>query len=313
MRRARWMDAFSMHRAERRGLFVLVLAIAAFGAWIAWMRQRPPDPALLAAAEAQLATWLAEQQAADSLRTRSAAAAAPTADSLFAFDPNTATADEWRRLGLNERQARGVLSYIAHGGQFEHRQDLARLRSLHPDQVARLLPYVQLPDRAERGRAVHAERRWTRDSTRAWTRAERPTRPERVPLEVNSCDSAALVALPGVGPSFARGILRYRDQLGGYHSLDQLAEVYVLKDKPEALAQLRTLLTVDTAQVRRVPMNSGTVEELAAHPYLRWKLAKALVAYRRQHGPFRTVDDLRGCALVDEGTLRTFAPYFSVK
>ncbi|MBK6627822.1 MAG: helix-hairpin-helix domain-containing protein [Flavobacteriales bacterium] len=312
MRRARWMDAFSMHRAERRGLFVLVLTIAAFGAWIAWMRQRPPDPALLAAAEAQLATWLAEQQAADSLRARSADAA-PAADSLFAFDPNTATENDWRRLGLSERQARGVLSYIAHGGQFEHRQDLARLRSLHPDQVARLLPFVQLPDRPEGGGAARAERRWPRDSTRIWTRTERPARPERVALELNGCDSAALVALPGVGPSFARGILRYRDQLGGYHSLDQLAEVYVLKDKPEALAQLRTLLRVDTALVRRVPMNSGTVEELAAHPYLRWKLAKTLVAYRRQHGPFRTVDDLRGCALVDEGTLRTFAPYFSVK
>jgi DNA uptake protein ComE-like DNA-binding protein len=301
-----------MHRAERRGLFVLVLTIAAFGAWIAWMRQRPPDPALLAAAEAQLATWLAEQQAADSLRARSADAA-PAADSLFAFDPNTATENDWRRLGLSERQARGVLSYIAHGGQFEHRQDLARLRSLHPDQVARLLPFVQLPDRPEGGGAARAERRWPRDSTRIWTRTERPARPERVALELNGCDSAALVALPGVGPSFARGILRYRDQLGGYHSLDQLAEVYVLKDKPEALAQLRTLLRVDTALVRRVPMNSGTVEELAAHPYLRWKLAKTLVAYRRQHGPFRTVDDLRGCALVDEGTLRTFAPYFSVK
>lgn len=313
MRRARWMDAFSMHRAERRGLFVLVLAIAAFGGWIAWQRQRPPDPALIAAAEAQLAVWLAEQRAADSLRTRAATDGPAVADSLFAFDPNTATADDWQRLGLSERQARGVLSYIAHGGHFEHRQDLARLRSLHPDQLARLLPYVQLPDRAEGGGGRGAERRWTADSTRRWVREERPARPERVPLELNSCDSAALVALPGVGPSFARGILRYRDQLGGYHSLDQLAEVYVLKDKPEALAQLRTLLTVDTALVRRVPMNSGTVEELAAHPYLRWKLAKALVAYRRQHGPFRTLDDLRGCALVDEGMLRTFAPYFSVK
>lgn len=310
MRRTGWKDAFAMHRAERRGLLVLLLAIAILGVWAAVQRSRPPDPALVAAAEARLASWMAEQQAADSMRR---AAPSARADSLFAFDPNSATAEEWRRLGLSERQVRGVLSYLAHGGRFEHREDLARLRSLHPDQVARLLPYVQLPDRRESGGAPGGAQRWTADSTRRWTRTERPAAAERRPLELNGCDSAALVALPGVGPAFARGILRYREQLGGYHSLDQLAEVYVLQDKPEAVARLRELLWVDTALVRRVPMNSGTVEQLAAHPYLRWKLAKALVAYRRQHGPFRTPEDMRGCVLIDEGTLRTFAPYFSVK
>ncbi len=190
MRRARWMDAFSMHRAERRGLFVLVLTIAAFGAWIAWMRQRPPDPALLAAAEAQLATWLAEQQAADSLRARSADAA-PAADSLFAFDPNTATENDWRRLGLSERQARGVLSYIAHGGQFEHRQDLARLRSLHPDQVARLLPFVQLPDRPEGG-----ERPARNAAGRGTARASGPARSGPHARSASRWSSTAVTAPP---------------------------------------------------------------------------------------------------------------------
>ncbi len=301
-----------MHRAERRGLLALLLLMAAFGVWVAVQRNRPPDPELVAAAEARLAAWMAEQQAADSAM-RNGPTVGTGSDSLFAFDPNRATAEEWWRLGLSARQVSGVLSYIAHGGRFEHREDLARLRTLRPEQVTRLLPYVELPDRREGGGAPRSRRPWEADSTRRWARAERPAAPERRPLELNGCDSAALVALPGVGPSFARGILRYREQLGGYHSLDQLAEVYVLQDKPEALVHLRQLLWVDTALVRQVPMNSGSVEQLAAHPYLRWKLAKALVAYRRQHGPFRTLNDLRGCALVDEGMLRTFAPYFSVK
>lgn len=303
------MDAFSLHRAERRGLLVLAAALVASGAWVAVRRGGDPDPALVAAAEDHFLTWSAEQRLADSLRLTAPPPTAP--DSLFPFDPNTATAGQWRLLGLSTGQARGVLSYVAHGGTFEYRQDLTRLRSLGPAQVSRLLPFVQLPDRPQGRGGPGRTGRPAADSLRRYARDPRPARPERRPLELNSCDSAALVALPGVGPAFARGILRYRDLLGGYHSLDQLAEVHVLKERPEAVAHLRTLVVVDPALVRRLPMSTAPVEQLAAHPYLRWKLAKALVAYRRQHGPFRTLDDLRGCVLVDEITLRSFAPYFS--
>ena len=71
-------------------------------------------------------------------------------------------------------------------------------------------------------------------------------------LELNSADSATLVAVPGIGPAFARGILKYREKLGGYHSLDQLAEVYVLKDKPDAVAKLKDRLVLDTLMMRQI-------------------------------------------------------------
>jgi DNA uptake protein ComE-like DNA-binding protein len=132
-------------------------------------------------------------------------------------------------------------------------------------------------------------------------------------LEVNTADTTALIALPGVGPSFARGIVKYRDWLGGYVSLDQLEEVFVLKDKPDAIIRLKELLMLDTLMVRKIPINTCTVEELAAHPYLRWKLAKPLIAYRNQHGPFQKPEDILGCALIDEALFRKLAPYLSVE
>jgi competence ComEA-like helix-hairpin-helix protein len=110
-------------------------------------------------------------------------------------------------------------------------------------------------------------------------------------------------------PSFQK----YRDGLGGFHSLDQLEEVYVLKDKPDALARVKELLVLDTLAIQRIPINTCTVEELAAHPYVRWKLAKPLIAYRQQHGPFKTVEDIKGCVLIDEAVFRKLAPYLSVE
>jgi competence ComEA-like helix-hairpin-helix protein len=132
-------------------------------------------------------------------------------------------------------------------------------------------------------------------------------------VEVNTADSAVLVALPGIGPAFAKGILKYRDRLGGYHRLDQLAEVYVLKDKPDAIARLNTLLVVDSMMVRKVPINTCSVEELAAHPYAGWKVAKPLIAYRDQHGPFSSVQDITACQAVGEDVFRKLAPYLTVE
>src|SRR5690606_31133336 len=109
------------------------------------------------------------------------------------------------------------------------------------------------------------------------------------------------------------GIVKYRERLGGYHSLDQLAEVCVLQDKPDAIARMRELLVVDTLLIRRIPLNTCTVEELAAHPYIRCKLAKPIIAYRQQHGPFREVAGIRAIPLIDEGLYRKLAPYLSVE
>lgn len=143
-------------------------------------------------------------------------------------------------------------------------------------------------------------------------RATYESRPART-VEINTADTTALVAMPGIGPAFARSMVKYRDALGGFHSLDQLSEVYILKDKPDAVLQLKRVLIIDTLMVRRIPINTCTVEELAAHPYARWKVAKPLIAYRNQHGPFNQLADIKGCVLVTEEVFRKLAPYLSVE
>jgi DNA uptake protein ComE-like DNA-binding protein len=179
-----------------------------------------------------------------------------------------------------------------------------------------LKPFILLPDsfvrRSHPDRPANRSTLWDTAATVEGDRSGYPrTEPRKV--ELNTADTAALIALPGIGPSFARGIVKYRSMLGGYVTLDQLAEVFVLKDKPDAVEKLKELLILDTLVVQRIPINSCSVEELAAHPYARWRLAKPLIAYRTQHGPFAQVADIRGCPLVNDTVFRKLAPYLSVE
>ncbi|MBS1581948.1 MAG: helix-hairpin-helix domain-containing protein [Bacteroidetes bacterium] len=301
-------DLFVLHRSERQGftwLVVLCLLAAGWATYEQWVRPDvlPDGPALEVA-------W----QAMRAEEERGRAERAPRADvRLFAFDPNGLATSEWVKLGLSERQAEAVHRFEEHGGRFRTKRDLARMRVVDPALFAQWEPYIQLPDSLPKeGRIPYAERsgsQWDKEGQRK-DRSDRAEGYGRLALvEINTADTVRLVQLPGIGPAFARGIVKYRERLGGFLDLDQLDEVYVLRDKPEARERLKRLFVLDTSAVRRHALNRFTADELGPHPYAGWKVAKALVAYRQQHGPFARVADIKGCALVTDSVYRRLAPY----
>lgn len=294
-----------MHRAERRGFMALVLGCVVAAAWVTWEQWlRPMPPSTLQHVSVQVGAWEPQRDQ----RGASGPDRAEREVRLFPFDPNRLPVEQWVALGLSERQAAAIHAYEKAGGRFRSKRDLARMRVVDPELFARWSSYIQLPDSLPaNGPGPGPEASGTGEGGRpAWT-----IRPDPRPVEINTADSIALVSVPGIGPAFAKGLIKYREKLGGYHSLDQLGEVYVLRDKPDAVARIRERLVVDTLMVRRMPVNTVTVEELAAHPYAGWRVAKALVAYRGQHGPFRDVAAIKGCALVSDSLFRKLAPYLS--
>ena len=107
------------------------------------------------------------------------------------------------------------------------------------------------------------------------------SRPAYPILDLNTASAEELERLPGIGPKTAERIVRYREKLGYFVSLDQLREVWGLRE--ENLSRALPYLKVET-RGRPLSLRTASVEELAAHPYISWKLAKSLVRYRRQWG-----------------------------
>ena len=93
--------------------------------------------------------------------------------------------------------------------------------------------------------------------------------------------------MPGIGPYFARAIIRYGARLGGYVSPAQLAEIEGFP--AEAVAYF----TVTAPSPRRLNLNTMTLSRLRRHPYISFHQAKAIVDYRRQHGRLASLADLR--------------------
>lgn len=127
------------------------------------------------------------------------------------------------------------------------------------------------------------------------------------PITVNSADSAALLPLPGIGPVFAGRIVKYRRLLGGYYKIEQLAEVYGMKQ--ETIEMIKPLLVFDTTTLSKIQLNRADFRELLRHPYLEYEDVKSLLTYLDAEGSIASLSEIRDHDLLTDSTLERMLPY----
>ncbi|MGB3617093.1 MAG: helix-hairpin-helix domain-containing protein, partial [Catalinimonas sp.] len=168
------------------------------------------------------------------------------------------------------------------------------------------------PPRRREGRAARPRfedtPRRPHDSTRLGRRY--PRRPSLEAFDLNAADTALLKRVRGIGAKRAAVLVDYREKLGGYVSYAQMADVWILDDSSRA--ELLRYARIDTAfRPRPLRINEVTAEELGAHPYVNRGLARVIVRYREQHGPYRTADDLRNIRILEPERLEKLRPYLA--
>lgn len=209
---------------------------------------------------------------------------------LFKFNPNNLPVADWLKLGLTDHQAHVIKHYEEKGGRFFTKGDVQKMYSVSPATYKRLEPYINLPD----GPAYYTNK----------------AKPGEV-IEINTADSARLTMIRGIGPAFARRIVRYRERIGGFYNKEQLKEVYGI-DK-EKYGQIETGIAVDGKHIIKVNINTATFNELKRFPYLSYKQMDAIVAYRDEHGNYNDLTELKNIAILNDGILRKIGPYLVFK
>lgn len=128
---------------------------------------------------------------------------------------------------------------------------------------------------------------------------------QRIPF--SESDSVTLQIVPGIGPTLAARIVKYRENLGGFHSEQQLLEIYGIKE--EVVSKLWEYFDFDPGIRRKVKINDLEVAELAKHPYIGYGEAKVIVAFRKQHGDFSKLDELLKIKIFKPEWVRKLEPY----
>ena len=215
--------------------------------------------------------------------------AKPVHTVLFRFNPNNLSLTQWEQLGLTGHQASIIKHYEAGGGHFYKKDDLKKIYGLTADDYQRLEPYITI------------------DADPYVAHKAQPG----VLIEINSADSARLTQIRGVGPAFAARIIAYRQRLGGFRTVEQLKEIYGIDSA--RYAEISSGVKVNTSRVTRININEVDFEGLRKFPYLTNKQTNAIIQYRKQHGNYKGIADMKNIVLLDENILRKIEPYLVFK
>lgn len=253
----RLSDYFSVSEKEANGFIILsgiMLLFLAFPYWYRIFYQQ------YRATESQLVL----------ISTTDASNCSDESSSFFPFDPNTASKEDLSTLGLPVALAQRIEKYRNAGGKFKVKSDLKKIYGFPEEVYDRLYEFIQLPD------SIVVIKK---------TPLKEPLYTSKI--DINRATARELQRLKGIGPVLSGRIVKYRDLLGGYVSIDQLEDVYGIQT--ETLDKVKSQLFVATDFLpKQINLHNNPY-----HPYLTSQQRKCLSTIRKKH------PDISGGALFD--------------
>ena len=229
---------------------------------------------------------------------------------LKPFDPNNTSVEELKSLGIPDFLSRRIESYKNAGGEFRVKNDLAKIYDF-PDSLFRVLrPYISLPDELKQKAVRVSDAQPAKKPNPKATYVKRESRYSERPLlvDINLADTLEFQKLYGIGSGYSRRLVSFREALGGYHSVDQIKDVYGMSDS--LYYQIKSFLTVsDTVNLKVIAINIATYQQLISHPYINSELTKEILAAKSKYGKFKRLEDLKRLTLLDSVGIARLGPY----
>lgn len=230
---------------------------------------------------------------------------------LAAFNPNEVDSASLFNMGVPLKVSANWIKYLEKGGRFRDKEEVKKIFGMTSVLFEQLdsfmvIPKVIISDVNEGGNTfnVKAKTEFKRDTIIRPTFSKSKRELVSV-LELNKADSLQLLEIPGIGPVLASRIIRYRNLLGGYLTVEQLKEVYGMRQ--ENFTAASQYFTADSSSLKTFNINFSTVQELGRHPYVGFRTARKIFRLRDKMGKLSGPEDLS--TVMTSDSLKRLIPY----
>ena len=210
---------------------------------------------------------------------------------LFEFNPNTISKEQWEQLGVSKFAAERLVNYVAKGGKFKSKSDLLKTYGFTQEDFERLEPYIKI-DSIENVKSVNN------------------TLPDiainRVTTNINTASKEQFMQL-GFSADNAIRIIKFRENAGGIYSSEQLTSLFGID--MAVLSEAQPFLVADENEIVKLNINTATTSTLAAHIYISDEMAQAIVDYRNATGKFYSLSEIRKVPGMYAGLFEKLKPY----
>jgi DNA uptake protein ComE-like DNA-binding protein len=213
----------------------------------------------------------------------------------FRLNINDADLQSLAILSIPDFLARRWVKYLENGGSFKRVGDVKKLYGMSEPLYTNISKYLYVKAAEEKQR-------------KSFLKEDRSFRCKTI--DINEADSAQWESLYGIGPYLAKRIITFRASLCGFVSVEQVKETYGLRDS--VFQSIKPCLTIEKKIKPCISINYTNQEELSKHPYIRYKLARAICLYRENNGLFQITEDLKKLPSVSDSIYIKLLPYITI-
>ena len=208
------------------------------------------------------------------------------------FNPNEYLLKDWMALGLSKKQSQSVINFIKRG--VHSNKDLEKIYVM-PEEVFSLIKDSTFYPQEEKIENKKHE-------VDTFIKVEL--------LDINLASKEDLIQLKGIGEFYAKQIIKYREELGGFVFIEQLLEVW--KMRLETYQMVTPQITLNGHNIEKININTCTIDVLKKHPYLDYYQANSLIKMRMQREKFSEIIEILDSKLINEEQFERLSPYLSL-
>lgn len=229
----------------------------------------------------------------------------PQGVELRSFDPNEDDLLTMTAAGVDRRVAVGIIRWREAGKVYRIKEDVALCYGVTDSIYAVLEPYIHIGDQ------------YRIKPKRDTLYSQKPTHKDisYAPFRIDTASAAYLTTL-GFSARQASLIVRYREIIGGYRSIDEFRECYAVSDEMAATLEPYIIfpapdtlsVAANAAEPRIVDINTADSAALVSLSGIGAKSAVHILRYRELCGGFYSVEQLRELDVVTDENFLRFSP-----
>ena len=230
------------------------------------------------------------------------------------FDPNKFSYEQLREAGLPKEVAVGVVRWRSYGKVYRVKEDLALVSGMTDSLYVLIKPYIVIdPSVAAKPKEYKQQEseqepapQLTQQNSALLKNESAPVRSKPL-VELNGADTTALISVNGIGSKSAAEIVKYRELLGGYHSVEQISELKCVTE--QNYEKILQQIFCDSCEIRKIDINFAAPKVIARHPYVSATALRKIIKQRQLKGGWSRIEEMVEDNILSEDEAKRLAPY----
>ena len=263
---------FRLAKQQRNGIFLLFLLIIVtqlgYFFWISNQQTRT---------DSSNHEWLGMQLVIDSLKNSDN----NTKPVIYPFNPNFITDYKGYKLGMSVKELEKLFAFRKQNKYVNSVKEFQTVTGVSDSLLNAISPYFKFPDWVNQPKKEY----------NSYTNNRVDNKKAIVKIDINQATQEDLIKVYGIGPALSERILKNKESLGGFVSMEQMQLIWGLS--PEVIENLNKHFTVTSEpKINKIDINNASIKELAKFPYFNYSIAKEIVTHRSMNGEIKNIEDL---------------------